>query len=603
MKPTSGNDIWKQLQRWSIRLLNLIILGISIIAPLGIIYMFGFPQSPEAFRFLQSGYQSMLIVIWLAFTLRVLIGGEENQPRKNTQRMRIAFYVVLTAIAVFNLAVRYDWLVEDHFLSAISAPWMVIIILLIISGIELAKAISKLLSRRINPSVILAISFVILILIGSFLLMLPNSTHNGIRYIDSIFTAASAVCITGMTTVSIPETFTLTGQVIILVLVQIGALGIMTITSFFTLFFMGQASLKSQFLLSDMMSSDMMGGLGKTLLKIILVTFSIEVAGALLLFSVVNGAEAFATESESLHFSIFHSITAFCNAGFSSLPGNLYDPAVRYVSAIPIIIGWMVIFGGIGFPIFSNLLSILGDHIKNLFRLLLKRPIVRKPRRWSLNSFIVLKTTGILLAGAWVFVLIVEWNHSLAEFSVIGKLAQGFLIAVTPRSSGFTGVNLHQMLPVTLILMSVLMWIGGGPQSTAGGIKVTTFYLAVKNIVATMKGTPKIESHNREIPSHSVRRAFAVITIWLGTMIVAFGILTLLEPGQKSSHLLFETISALGTVGLSLGVTPELGAAAKSLLIVLMFVGRVGILSLMAAIVKPHTEHPYEYPQEGILIN
>lgn len=606
MKQPAGR-IFRHLRRWVLGLVGILILLISIFAPLGVVYMFGFPQTPQTLRWLETGYQGLLILMWVALTVRVLLGdtAQDDNTRLNRRNrtILIAAYVALTLIAVFNLALRHRWLAGDEFLDTVSAPWVIIITLLIVSFLELARALSGILSRRVNPSTILAGSFLLIILIGSGLLMLPNCTHHGIHYVDSLFTATSAVCVTGLNTLNTAEIFTTTGQVVILILIQVGGLGIMTITSFFALFFMGQTSLKSQLQLGDLLSSDRMGGLGRTLIKIIAVTLSVEALGAVLLYGVVDGQPGFTSGGRTLFFSIFHSISAFCNAGFSILPGNLYDPLVRHLWGVPAIISWLIIFGGIGFPIFSNFLSILARWGRNVLRRFTGRPLERRPRQWSLNSYIVLKTTAVLLLGTWIYMLAAEWNHSLAEFSFMGKLSQGFLAAVTPRTAGFNGVDMHRMLPATLMLTTVLMWIGGAPQSTAGGIKVTTFYLAVKNVVSTVRGTKAIEAHKREIPSGSVRRAFAVIGVSLCILIVAVTLLTFLEPKMSISALTFEAVSALGTVGLGLGTTPELGSAAKVVLVVLMFVGRVGIMGMMMAMVKPQPPRPYSYPQEDILIN
>ena len=601
------DNLLSRLRLWVLRGGEILILLISIVAPCGVVYMFGFPQTPVTLRYLEAGYQSLLILMWLAMTFRILLGdtSSDNNTRLNKRNRSILFgaYVVLTLIAIFNLALRYHWLAHDAFLNTVSAPWAVIATLLIVSFLELARAVSGLLTRRVNPSSILAGSFLLIILVGSGLLMLPNCTYRGISYVDSLFTATSAVCVTGLSSVSVADTFTTTGQTVILILIQIGGLGIMTITSFFSLFFMGQISLKSQLQLGDLFSSDKMGGLGRTLVKIIAVTLSVEALGAVLLYGVVDGLPGFETSGRTLFFSIFHSVSAFCNAGFSTLPGNLYDPAVRHLWEVPMIISWLVIFGGIGFPIFSNILSVVGRKLKNLLRFLRRRPLVRYPHQLSLNSYIVLRTTVILILGSWVYMLAAEWNHSLAEFSFVEKLSQGFLAAVTPRTAGFNGVDMNRMLPATLILRMVLMWIGGAPQSTAGGIKATTFYLMFRNVVATLRGTSTIHVHKREIPANSVRRAFAVVGASLGILVVGVMLLVLLEPGVEVSKLAFEAVAALGTAGLSLGITPELGTGAKLVLIVMMFAGRVGIIGVLMALVRPQPSQPYSYPHDDILIN
>lgn len=606
MKQPAGRFL-RHLQRGALKLVRGLILLISIATPIGVVYMFGYPQTPASMRYIATGYQSLLILMWMSVTIRLLLGdtSEDRNSRlnKRNRAILVGAYVALTLVAVFNIALRHRWLASDPFLETVSAPWLIMATLLVVSFLELARALSGILSRKVNPSSILAGSFFLIILVGSGLLMLPNCTHHGIRYVDSLFTAASAVCVTGLNTVGTADTFTTTGQVVILILIQIGGLGIMTVTSFFGLFFMGQTSLKSQLQLGDLLSSDKMGGLGKTLVKIIAVTFAVEALGAALLYGVVKGQPGFASEGGTMFFSVFHSVSAFCNAGFSTLPGNLYDPLVRHLWGVPVIVSWLVIFGGIGFPIFSNFLAITGRIVKNAVRRVQRHPVERHPRQWSLNSYIVLKTTVVLLLGAWAYMLVAEWNHSLAEFSFMGKLSQGFLAAVTPRTAGFNGVDMHRMLPATLILTTVLMWIGGAPQSTAGGIKVTTFYLLMKNIVSTIRGNSALEAHKREIPASSVRRAFAVVGVSLSILATSVTVLTFLEPEISISALTFEAVSALCTVGLGLGTTEVLGPAAKVVLVVLMFVGRVGIIGMMMALVKPQPHRPYSYPKEDILIN
>lgn len=208
------DNLLSRLRLWVLRGGEILILLISIVAPCGVVYMFGFPQTPVTLRYLEAGYQSLLILMWLAMTFRILLGdtSSDNNTRLNKRNRSILFgaYVVLTLIAIFNLALRYHWLAHDAFLNTVSAPWAVIATLLIVSFLELARAVSGLLTRRVNPSSILAGSFLLIILVGSGLLMLPNCTYRGISYVDSLFTATSAVCVTGLTSVSVADVFTTT---------------------------------------------------------------------------------------------------------------------------------------------------------------------------------------------------------------------------------------------------------------------------------------------------------------------------------------------------------------------------------------------------------
>lgn len=515
------------------RAASALILVVSIIAPLGVIYMFGFPQTSTTAHYLDRGYTTLLIVVWIALTIRILLG--EKKTLKQPQWMPVVAYSLLSAVSIFNIALRYHWLAMDPFLKLINTPAVVIITLLIVSLLEISDAVTRLLSHRLNPSSILAASFLAIILLGSGLLMLPNCTHTGITYIDALFTSASAVCVTGLNAVSTATTFTITGQTVIMLLIQIGGLGIMTITSFFSLFFMGQSSLRSQLLVSDLLSSETISGLGRMLLKIILITLVVEAVGAILLYSSVAGQNGFDMGGDTIFFAIFHSISAFCNAGFSTLPGNIYDPAVRNIAAVPSIISWLIIFGGLGFPIFSNILSIGALGIRNVVRRILHRSPLRRPRLWSLNSYIVLRTTILLLVSSYIFMLAMEWNNTLAQYGLSGKLSQGLLMAVTTRTAGFNGVDMQALLPATIVVTILLMWIGGGPQSTAGGIKVTTLYVAIKNTISTIRGSSSIETYKREISNDSSRRAFAVIFLSLLTISISVITLTILEP-QMGYH-------------------------------------------------------------------
>ncbi len=606
MQLPSLHTLQKLLKAPLLRLASVVILAVSVVVPAGVIYLFGFDQNEASLSLIRILYQDLLLAVWIALTLRIVLGRDETgerPPTKGAMRWVLrAAYLVLTAITLTNLAVRLGW-IGSGWGSTTEEPWVVIVSLLLCSVIEWSRWLSNLLSRKVNPAALLASCFLLLILTGSFLLMLPNCTIGEIRYIDALFTSASAVCVTGLSTVSLPETFTLTGQIVLLFLIQVGGLGIMTITSFFGLFFLGHSSMQGQLLVGDLLSEKRLGSLPRTLIKIITVTLTIEAAGALLLFGFVDEGGVFGTSGESFFFAIFHSVSAFCNAGFSTLEGNLYDPAVRGLWGIPAVVSWLIIFGGIGFPIFSNLLSVAGNQLRNLGRRLIGRPAVRRPRLWNLTTYIVLRTTAVLIVVSWGAVLALEWNGALADFSLSGKLAQGFLTAVTPRTAGFNGVDMGRMLPATLLLTTLLMWIGGAPQSTAGGIKVTTAYMALKNIFSSIRGNTAIEVHHREIPTNTVRRAFTVIMVSI--LILVFGtlLLCLLEPGLSPGKLAFEAVSALGTVGLSLGITPLLGDDSKVVIILLMFFGRIGMLSLVATMVRRQVRHPYSYPYESILLN
>lgn len=588
-----------RLKKWVLRLISFTTFVVSVSVILLLIYRFGYPQTVETISIIAKTFDALFVVQWFSVTLRLILSG--GATNKGAQTVRMLIYVLFTVVTIALLSLHFNFLASDNFLMMLTSQWAIVILSLLIAIIELSRTITGFLGRKTNPAMLIAISFATVIFFGSLLLGLPNCSFRELSYIDSLFVSASAVCVTGLTPIDVATVLTPVGQVVLLLLIQIGGLGIMTITSFFGLFFVS-GSFSNQLVVRDLLSSDNMTGLLRYALRIVVVTFVVEGLGALLIyFSMLNHSSM--GHSEAIFFSIFHAVSAFCNAGFSTLSGNLYDPAVREITSVIWIISWLVIFGGIGFPIFNNLLQTLGFKIRNFVRRLFGlRKIVQK-HLWQLNSYIVIKTTMILLILGWGFFLAVEWNNTLGHHDFWDKLAQGFLMAVTPRTAGFSGVDVGAMLPASIFVTIILMWIGGAPQSTAGGIKVTTLYLAVRNVMSSSLHE-SIEVKGRQIPQTSIRRAFGVIMASLSVIGIAIIILSLLEPTMELSKLIFEVFSAIGTVGMSIGITPELGTGSKVVVILLMFVGRVGIMSILMSFVKRSNKPKlYSLPEENILIN
>lgn len=569
-----------------------------------VVYEFGYPTQPETRELIQNTYRGILNAQWVIITLIYVLGIGSHSRRSILSHSvtRGVVYGVVSAIVLLQLSLVFGWLQRDWLLSFLTGTPMVRGAVLLISVAQISRSVTGLLSRRTNPPFILAASFALIIVVGTLLLMLPNSTHGDISWIDALFVSTSAVCVTGLTPLDVATTFTTTGQMIILLLIQIGGLGIMTITSFFALFFAGGRSFSGQMVVGDILSTERLSSLLRTIIRILAVTFSIEAVGALMLY--ISATQAGVMDhGQALYFGVFHSVSAFCNAGFSTLSGNLSDPLIVGIGSVRYVIGFLIIFGGIGFPIFSNFLSILAHKFRNLLRQIYGiRPVVR-PRLWSLNTSIVVRTTLFLLVGAFILFLAFEWNGVLASMSFSDKLSQGFLLAVTPRTAGFNAVDLRALAPVSVLLTIVLMWIGGAPQSTAGGVKVTTIYVAVRNIFSSVSGSGNIEARGKQIPSQSVARAFGVISlsiIFIGTSVL---LLSLFEPQIPLADLVYEAVSAISTVGLSLSTTPLLCEYSKIILILLMFAGRIGVVALFLVFVRPSAApKPYAYPQENIMI-
>lgn len=479
------------------------------------------------------------------------------------------------------------------------------LLLVVMSLLKLSNGLVRLLGKRSDPSLICAVSFLAFVLIGAGLLMMPRSTVNGISFTDSLFTSTSAVCVTGLTTVDISTTFTQMGKVIIIALIQVGGLGIMTLTSFFAVFFMGNTSVNNQELMCDIVSSKSLNSLFSTLMYILGFTLIIELIGAAIILYGVHGAMGMTLQQE-IKFAIFHSISAFCNAGFSTLPNNLGD--IQFIAGHNIMflaISFLVIFGGIGFPILVNLYQTVKYNIKiSIARIFSRGVRIRKRvHLYNLNTQIVLITSAILIVVGTASIAALEWNNAFEHLSLTDKLVQSFFTAVSPRTAGFTSFSLSSYQIQSVLIIMALMVIGGGAQSTAGGIKVNVFAVVLLNLRSIVCGRDSVTTFNRELSRNSILRSNSTVIIYLIFIFMAIYILTLLEPQASLLAITFECISALSTVGASLDLTPTLGDDSKIVIISLMFLGRVGVLTVMASLIRQRKGVKYRYASDDIIIN
>ncbi|MCH5246546.1 MAG: potassium transporter [Muribaculaceae bacterium] len=484
--------------------------------------------------------------------------------------------------------------------------WFLFTVVGVYSVLEISFGILRLLGRRTNPSLLLAGSFLFFIFIGTLVLMLPRCSTNGISFVDALFISTSAVSITGLCPVDIAEVFTPFGILILSCLIQIGALGVLTFTSFFALFFSGNNSIYSQLMVRDMIYSKNADALLPTLLYVFLFTLSIEALGAIAIFFTLPGDFPIPTLEHRILFSCFQSMSAFCNAGFTWLENGMSNASLMESNQmIYIVVGMLVFLGGIGFPILVNFKTALGNYVKRVWARIMKRR--RNDHRvihiYDINTKIVLVTSLILTVTTIILFLLFEWNNTLSGMSFGKKLIQAFFNAFVPRSSGFSSVNPAGFLNITVLLMMILMWIGGASQSTAGGIKVNTFAAIFLNMRAVLKGRDRVTAYHRTISEGSIRRANAVVTLSIISFALYGLTLVALEPELSVRDVLFETASAIFTVGSSLGITSDLCNASKILLCTAMFIGRVGILSLLMGFFHSPGTNKLIYPYDNIIIN
>ena len=454
--------------------------------------------------------------------------------------------------------------------------------------------------QYINEIQLFILSFFGLILIGTFLLLLPNATIGHFSPIDALFTSTSAVCVTGLVVQDTGTFFTPFGQVIILTLIQLGGLGILTFVSYFSYFFKQGSSYENQIIIKQMTNTEKISEVFSVLKKIIITTFTIEIIGSLLIYF-TTGKDM----SKPIFFSVFHSVSAFCNAGFSTLSNSLYENSVRFNYNFQLIIILLFVLGGLGFPIVFNLLNLFKIKLRNTYYKLfnIKSPVYQ-PWILKLNSKITLITTLILIVIGTLSFLYIEYHGVLSEHSSYwGKFVTALFGATTPRTAGFNSFDMGALKHSTIVIIIFLMWIGASPASTGGGIKTSTFAIAFLNIFSMAKGKQHIEINRRMISDSSVRRAFAIIT--LSFLFIGFGTVLMYEFDSQLHifNLAFESFSAYGTVGLSTGITSILSTPSKWVLIFLMFAGRVGMLSIFIAFFKKAKRQNYKYPTEEILIN
>lgn len=455
----------------------------------------------------------------------------------------------------------------------------------------------------INPARLFILSFLGLIFIGTVLLLLPVSTIHNIGIIDSLFTSTSAVCVTGLATLDTSKDFTVFGQTIIMLLIQCGGLGILTFASYFSYFFKGGSSFEDQLAMGNISNIDKIDDIFKTLKRILIITFGIEAVGALFIFISLNPAVT-PSFGERIYFSVFHSISAFCNAGFSTLPHGIMENGYVNNYSFQLSLVFLFVLGGLGFPIVINLLKYLKYLIFRISRQIFNhRKDVYKPWVMKLGSKINLITTFFLIISGTILIFINEYNNVLESHQGIGKAVTALFTATTPRTAGFNSIDFNQLHLSSLVIIIILMWIGASPASTGGGIKTSTFAIAILNFISLAKGRKNIEVYSREIADISVRRAFAVITLSFIVLGMGSLLISYFDEGLSMLDIIFEAVSAYSTVGLSLGITSGLSAASKLVLIILMFIGRVTTLTLPIAFFKQVRLSNYTYPSEEILIN
>ena len=440
----------------------------------------------------------------------------------------------------------------------------------------------KLLTFDLNPPRALALGFLGLIIMGGLLLNLPvaSADGNSIGFIDAIFTSASAVCVTGLIVVNTAEHWSIFGQAVILILIQIGGLGIMTMATIVALILGKKISLKERLIIKEQMNQDTLSGMVRLMLYVIIMTFGIELIGAILLsFKFIPEFGA----AKGLWFSVFHAVSAFCNAGFDITGSSFvaYNDSPLTILTLSI----LVMLGGAGF-------AVVMDVARN-----------RSWQKFSVHTKLVLSlSTALLVLGTLVF-LFLEYSNpaTLGPMTSGQKLLSAFFASVVPRTAGFNSIDTGALNESSAFFTIMLMFIGGSPGSTAGGIKTATFGVVLMATISIIRGEKDVEMYEKRISPETIFKALAIVTVGMGLIILISFLLTITE-NKIFLDLLFEATSAFATVGLTRGITPELTDIGKLIIMGTMYAGRVGPLTMAFAIGYNKRHKRYRYSEGHISV-
>lgn len=593
---------WRKIKGLLNGLAETIILLASIASLFVLVYQFGFVQTAETSQLLDIVRPLVLLAFFTGITLRYAVRFKDIVQEKMLY-LDISIYFLLFSVLSSKLFFKEAIEHSLPYLTFFADSHFVYLLFFLLSVIHLSRQTFTLMQSRIKPALLFLISFVFIILVGAGLLSLPNATTKPIAFIDALFISTTSVCVTGLTTVDVATQFTHIGHIIIMLLIQIGGIGVMTFTSFFALSFMGKSSFSSKMMLKDMLNEEKTGGLFQVIINILFVTLLIEGVGAYFIYMNIHGHLPGGTRQE-FFYAIFHAVSAFCNAGISTLSGNMCDPLIINFYHLHFWIAVLIVSGGLGFPIVFNYLKLLQHLLMNGFKLLIgkQKHYVHTPRIINLHTYIVVISTLVLLIAGMGFYILFENENTLQGLPPAEKLSKAFLASATPRTAGFNVADMASLTPATLMLTLVLMAIGAAPMSTGGGLKVTVMFVTLVTMINAAREKDKVEVRRREIAPFAIRKAFATIMLYFSWVAIATWILAYTEAGAPLFSLLFEVISALSTVGLSINFTPELSMAGKIVIICTMLIGRIGVLTFLVSFCRESKKKNYSYPQENILM-
>lgn len=552
--------------------------------------------------FWELGAFSVVAMLFSTVSLALRIRWSLARPtflRSQRPGLVICGVWLLGCLGILTGGPLMSWLVGDSVSTAeVIIGWAESLVLIraLIWGVDTTRRFT---AGGWSPALLLVVSFLVLITVGTLLLMLPRARADAVEgapFLTALFTSTSASCVTGLIVEPTGTYWSRFGQTIILVLFQIGGLGIMTCGAFFAVLTGAQMRFRESATLRDLLDSDGLGDVRRLLRTIVASTFALEFVGALFLSGLWSDKPFF----EQAYQSVFHSVSAFCNAGFSlTVTGDSFTPLAnrwQTLGVLPV----LIIVGGLGFAVLYNAGLAAGSRIHRLRN----PPLFRLPQdriRLTVSTKIVLMTSAALLFVGTVGYYLLESTSGDTSRTPTSLLGEAWFQSVTFRTAGFNTVDLGELQPATKLFAVLLMFIGSSPGSTGGGVKTVCFALAVLAVMSYLRGRDRVEVMGRTIPMRHVNRALTVIAVGMVTLISTTLLIVLFEqkPTLFLDHL-FESASAFGTVGVSTGITSELTVPSKVVIVVTMLLGRVGPLTLLLALAGRRDEARYDYPSERI---
>ncbi len=570
-------------------------ISVSFFTLATIAYYYGFKQTEHSAVICKIIIQSSLFFYVLKYLISTIFSIHSFEYIKKhvfqgIMILLIICWFILTYIFKFytytNIYNRIEIINIENITIILIQLYFFVMVLFDLSNIGLL--FSKL---KLGAGGWMIASFFLLISLGTILLMLPEMTVGKIQFIDALFTSTSACCITGLTVVETSSAFTFKGQFVIMLLIQMGGINILTFATYLSSSFKGK-SLRYQFVMKEMLSTSLYGT--KSLIKeIFIYTFIIEIIGAVIIFFHYNYHHFYSGSLLSnVFFSIFHSVAAFNNTGFSIVEGGMTSEVFRHNHFVQYVIASLIFMGSIGF-------FAINDVIFNIFKN--KSKVSYWSRLQIMTKLSISLSVFLVIIGA-VFFFVFESNNVLTGSSISDKICSSIFASVSCRSAGYATINNNLFTTPTLLIFMTLMFIGASPTSTGGGIKTSTFYIILRSAIATIKGKKEVTIQNRSISFNLVDRSYTIVLFTLSLIFIGTLVLSISDSSFSLKEVIYEVVSAIGTVGLSLGITSQLSIIGKTIIALMMFVGRISVLTLALSIVRKSMYTNYSLAKTNINI-